>query len=128
MRLLRPLAHVVFVIAVVLAGSSKPVRAQSNFDGSWSILIITDTGECDRAYRYGVQIVRGQFVYDGEAGVAFTGRVESNGQVTATVRRGQQSATGSGRLSGSIGAGTWRGISSTGECGGRWEAERAERR
>ena len=129
MRLLRPLAHAVFVVAsvaaaIILAGSSEPVRAQSNFDGSWSILIITDTGECDRAYRYGIRIVRGQFVYDGEAGVALTGRVENNGQVAATIRRGEQSATGSGRLSSSSGAGTWRGISSTGVCGGRWEAER----
>jgi hypothetical protein len=129
MILMRPLTRALFVVAfaaaaIVLADSSEPVRAQSNFDGSWSVLIITDTGECDRAYRYGVRIVSGQFVYDGEAGVTFTGRVERNGQVAATVRRGQQRATGSGRLSGSSGAGIWRGISSTGVCGGRWEAER----
>ena len=107
-----------------LVESSKPVTAQAGFDGSWSVLIITDTGECDRAYRYGIRIERGQIVYGGEAGVAFTGRVESNGQLTATVRRGEQSATGNGRLSGSTGAGTWKGQSGAGACGGRWEAER----
>jgi hypothetical protein len=110
--------------ALVLASASDAVRAQTNFDGSWSVLIITDAGECDRAYRYGIRIVGGQFVYDGEAGVSFTGRVESNGQVAATVSRGQQKASGSGRLSGSRGAGTWSGNSSTGICSGRWEAER----
>ena len=129
MRLLRSLTRAAFVVAfavttIFLIGSSELVRAQASFDGSWSVLIITDTGECDRAYRYGIRIESGQIVYGGEAGVDFTGRVESNGQVAATVRRGQQSATGSGRLSGSSGAGTWKGQSSTGACGGRWEAER----
>jgi len=128
MQLLRPLPRAVFVAAfaaaVVLMGSPEPVRAQANFEGSWSVLIITETGECDRAYRYGIRIERGQIVYGGEAGVAFTGSVESNGQLAAVVRRGEQSATGSGRLSGSSGAGTWKGKSNTGACGGRWEAER----
>ena len=109
---------------IFLASSSEPARTQASFGGTWSVLIITDTGECDRAYRYGIRIERGQIVYDGEAGVAFTGRVESNGQVAATVRRGEQSATASGRLLGSSGAGTWNGKSNTGRCSGRWEAER----
>ncbi len=110
---------------IFLVGPAQPVvAAQASFDGSWSVLIITDTGECDRAYRYGIRIERGQIVYGGEAGVAFTGRVESNGQLAATVRRGEQIATGSGRLSGNAGAGTWKGQSSTGACAGRWEAER----
>ena len=127
MRHLRPLAHAVSVVAFAAAATllaPEPVRAQAGFDGSWSVLIVTETGECDRAYRYGIAIQSGQIVYGGEAGVAFTGRVASNGQVTATVRRGEQSATGSGRLSGSSGAGTWTGKSNTGACGGRWEAER----
>jgi hypothetical protein len=128
MQLLRPLAGAVLVVAfaaaIFLVGASGPVRAQASYDGSWSVLIITETGECDRAYRYGIRIERGQIIYGGEAGVAFTGRVEANGQVSATVRRAEQSATGSGRLSGSSGAGTWKGKSNTGACGGRWEAER----
>jgi hypothetical protein len=110
--------------AIFLVGPSKAARSQASFDGSWSVLIITDTGECDRAYRYGIRIRDGQIIYSGEAGVTFTGRVESNGQVKATVGRGEQSATGGGRLSGSTGAGTWKGRSNTGACGGRWEAER----
>jgi hypothetical protein len=111
-------------MAIVLVGAPEPVRAQSSFDGSWSILIITDQGECDRAYRYGIRIVRGQIVYDGEAGVSFTGQVERNGRVTAAVQRGQQSATASGRLTNGSGTGTWKGRSHTGACAGKWEAER----
>jgi hypothetical protein len=128
MRLLKPLTPAVFAIAlaaaaIVLAGS-EPVRAQASFDGSWSILVITESGECDRAYRYAVRVEGGKIIYGGEAGVAMTGQVESNGQLAATVRRGEQTATGTGRLAGSSGAGTWKGKSNTGACGGRWEAER----
>ena len=126
---MRLAGHVVFAVAfaamaIVLVSSPKPVQAQSTFDGSWSILIITDQGECDRAYRYGIRIVDGQIVYDGEAGVTFTGQVERNGRVTAAVQRGQQSATASGRLANGRGGGTWKGRSHTGACGGGWEAER----
>jgi hypothetical protein len=109
---------------VAVVGSTGAARTQSGFDGTWSVLIITEAGDCDRAYRYGVRIERGRIVYDGETGIEFTGRVERDGRVTVTVRRGAQSASGSGRLSGKSGAGTWRGRSSTGECSGRWEAER----
>ena len=37
---------------------------------------------------------------------------------------GDQGASGTGRLSASTGAGTWRGIGSSGTCSGRWEAEK----
>jgi hypothetical protein len=128
-RLLRSVTRAVFVIAlaaaaIVVAGSPEPVRAQASTDGSWSVLIVTETGECDRAYRYRIRVADGKILYDGEAGVSFTGQVDSKGQVAATVQRGDQRATGSGKLAGSKGAGTWTGKSGTGACGGRWEAER----
>jgi hypothetical protein len=133
MQLLRlflpPWARVAVVAAFVstaigFACLPEPVRAQANFDGTWSVLIVTQTGECDRAYRYGIRIQNGQILYGGEAGVSFTGRVDAKGQVTATVSRGEQKANGTGRLSGNRGAGTWRGVAATGACAGRWEAER----
>jgi hypothetical protein len=116
--------HAFATTSIFLFHPLEPVSAQAIFDGSWSVLIITDTGECDRAYRYGIHIKGGRIIYDGEAGVALTGRVDANGQLTATVERGEQRANGSGRLVGSSGAGTWKGQSNTGSCGGRWEAER----
>jgi len=99
-------------------------RAQAGFDGAWSILIVTEAGECDRAYRYSVQIAQGHINYDGSAGVEVTGSVDRSGHVSASVQRGGQGAAGTGRLSGNRGRGTWRGKSSTGQCSGYWEAER----
>jgi hypothetical protein len=107
----------------ILAGHSTSVQAQSRFDGAWSVLIITDAGDCDRAYRYGLRILRGRVFYDG-GGVDLQGRVSGNGRITVTIQQGDRHAIGTGRLSRNRGNGTWRGTSSTGRCSGRWQAER----
>lgn len=96
--------------------------AKANFDGNWSVLIVTEKGTCDRAYRYPVRISNGAVGYAGQASFNVGGRVGSNGAVTVTVSRGNQSATGTGSLSGTDGSGTWRAAS--GECSGTWTAER----
>src|SRR5438552_1764240 len=111
------------VAAFILAGLSTAAPAQSRYDGAWSVLIITDAGDCDRAYRYGVRIEGGRVSYEG-GGADTQGRVSSNGQVTVTIRQGDGVATGSGRLSGNSGSGRWRGASSTGRCSGHWQAQR----
>lgn len=97
------------------------------FDGTWSVLVVTETGSCDRAYRYSVRIAQGTVSYEGEAGITLTGGVDAGGRVAITLSRGQQGARGSGRLSGDEGSGTWSGQSSTSQCSGYWEAERRGR-
>ena len=112
----------------ILAGSAVPVSsapmgaARPNFDGNWSVLIVTEQGTCDRAYRYPVRISGGSVGYAGQASFNVSGRVGGNGAVTVTVSRGSQSATGSGVLSSTDGSGRWRAAS--GECSGSWTAER----
>ncbi len=122
--LLRVFAYPLLVVATALFGVPAAAKAQASFDGLWSILIVTEAGECDRAYRYGVQIESGRINYEGGAGVELSGRVDRNGRVSATVQRGEQGAVGTGRLSVNSGRGTWKGKSSTGQCSGYWEAER----
>jgi hypothetical protein len=112
----------------ILAGSAVPVSsapmgaARPNFDGNWSVLIVTERGTCDRAYRYPVRISGGSVGYAGQASFNVYGRVGANGAVTVTVSRGNQSASGSGMLSLSDGSGRWR--TASGECSGHWTAER----
>jgi hypothetical protein len=121
------LVRAYFLLAVVAAFvgmAPSAARAQAGFDGLWTILIVTEAGECDRAYRYAVQIDHGRLTYDGTAGVELTGTVDQSGRVAATVQRGGQGATGTGRLSGGRGRGTWQGKSSASQCSGYWEAER----
>lgn len=99
-------------------------QARTPYDGFWSVLIITERGTCDRAYRYPVRIINGRVTYAGEAAFNIFGRVRSNGVVSVTVSRGDSRASGSGRLTRGFGRGVWRGASSTDACAGVWQAER----
>ncbi|HUD85069.1 MAG TPA: hypothetical protein VMR17_01395, partial [Xanthobacteraceae bacterium] len=88
---------------------------------------VTESGACDRAYRYGVQISNGQVLPDEQGGVVnLQGRVAPNGVIQVSVSAGDNRANGSGRLSHDRGGGLWRGQASTGTCAGSWEAERRE--
>ena len=69
-----------------------------------------------------MKIENGSVGYAGTASFNVTGKVGANGAVTVTVSRGDKSATGTGRMSGTDGAGTWSAAS--GECSGTWTAER----
>lgn len=111
-------------VALFAAASPSPVRAATPYDGNWSVVIITQSGDCDRAYRYAVKIENGAVRYGGDDSFNISGKVTERGQVQATISRGDQSATATGRLSKTTGAGTWSGKSPQKQCGGRWEAER----
>ena len=98
-------------------------QAQQKFDGRWSVLLETQKGECDRAYRYPVAIEKGVVRYAGDAGFDISGKVASNGSVQGSVSSGQTRASVRGRLSGSSGSGTWT-ISGGRNCSGNWTAEK----
>ena len=110
------------VLAAVLFPTVAP--AQTRFDGAWSVLVVTDYGSCDRAYRYGIRIQNGRVFYDGQSGADISGRVSPRGDVRVVVRQGDQQANGAGRLSADSGEGQWRGASPEQGCGGHWIAER----
>jgi hypothetical protein len=113
--------------ALLLAGGGL-APAKSVFDGHWNVTIITETGTCDPAYRYPIQILDGTVTYnlqEGSGVVDIVGKVEPNGQVKVVVRKGDQHADGTGRLSQNDGSGTWAGKSAQIACAGRWEAARS---
>jgi len=112
-------------LAIALSAGTPAHAARMNFDGSWSVLIITDSGSCDRAYRYGVQISNGR-VFSQGSGADIFGRVSPRGDVNVRVRQGDQQAIGSGRLSAESGGGRWSGASPGQDCAGHWTAERRE--
>jgi len=111
-------------VAAGMALTSAPTASAANFDGNWSVLIATQRGPCDSAYRYGLSIQNGVVFYQGSAPVNVSGRVSGNGSVSVRVWAGSQSASGSGRLGRGSGRGTWRGVNSSGSCSGYWTAQR----
>jgi hypothetical protein len=112
------------MLATTLSAGARMPSAQTSFDGPWSVVIVTDQGTCDRAYRYGVQIVNGRVFYEGSSGVEIFGRVDPRGQVNVQLRQGDQHAVGAGRLSQASGGGRWSGSSPNQQCAGHWIAER----
>jgi hypothetical protein len=114
-----------FAILTASAFPAAPApmsASKQSFDGTWSVLIVTEKGTCDRAYRYPVRISNGSVGYAGEASFNVSGSVGPNGSVTVMVSKGNQSARGSGQLSATDGSGRW--VAGSGECSGTWTAER----
>src|SRR2546423_12245395 len=71
-RFTRPISAIApaFAGLAMLAATlpvSAPASARTNFDGTWSVLIVTQNGTCDRAYRYPVKIDNGSVGYAGSA-------------------------------------------------------------
>jgi hypothetical protein len=112
----------VFVLGGAL-WAAPAATAHTPFDGNWSVLIVTDSGNCDRAYRYAIHIANGRITYPDQT-IAISGHVTARGYIRVSVNAGGQSANGSGQISGASGAGRWSGHSSTSQCSGHWEAER----
>jgi hypothetical protein len=120
----RAKAPVARSMATVARTAAPVARTTATYDGSWSVLIVTNSGQCDRGYRYGLTIRNGKVSYEGSAAVNVDGRVAGNGAVQVRVWAGSQSANGTGRLGRDYGDGSWRGDSSSGSCSGTWTAER----
>lgn len=95
----------------------------ARYDGNWSVLVLTEKGECNRVYRFPIIIEGGQARYGGPEGVAVTGTVASSGAVRGSIGASGASVNVSGRLAGAAGTGTWTSGGST-ACSGRWEAEK----
>jgi len=120
------------IAAALLALLANPASAApaalaaasvTQFDGNWSVSVITDAGTCDRGYRYALRIAGGRIYYDNPS-FDVSGQVSARGQVHVVVRAGGQEAVGDGRLSRDYGEGLWRGRSAASSCSGHWEAER----
>src|ERR1041385_5815468 len=100
------LTAIALLTASAFPASPAPIASgKQNFDGTWSVLIVTEKGTCDRAYRYPVRISNGAVGYAGEASFNVSGSVGPNGSVTVMVSKGNQSARGSGQLSATDGSG-----------------------
>jgi hypothetical protein len=112
-------------ISTLAAVSLAPTGASAvtgGFDGAWNVQITTTRGTCSSGVGFGVE-VRGGVVH-AASGVNVQGSVAANGATRVSIAAGNQSASGSGRLSGNTGAGTWKGVGQQGVCSGSWTASR----
>ncbi|WP_243375211.1 hypothetical protein [Microvirga solisilvae] len=111
-------------MAVAAAFLAPSAQAQTNkFDGTWSVEVVTEKGDCDRAYRYSVIVQNGRARYGGTERFDVNGQVRPNGSVSASISRGQDRANVSGQLVGATGRGTWTTAGGR-SCSGYWNAEK----
>ncbi|HTT48347.1 MAG TPA: hypothetical protein VMG39_10140 [Pseudolabrys sp.] len=123
MSRLSNLALFLALSAAVVASTLPRTAVAAVRDGIWSVLVITEKGECDRGYRYEVKVAKGHITYNGDLGINLAGTVASDGATKVSIQAGEKGASGTGHLSERSGAGVWHGIGAAGSCAGRWEAE-----
>src|SRR3954462_5377662 len=111
------------VLSVALVGGVSSSFAGSSYDGSWSVSVRSHFSSCESPGLYAIRVENGWISYDG-GGVSVSGHVGEGGNVRVSIRHGDHMASGSGRIVGSRGGGTWRGNRAAIMCGGRWEAQR----
>jgi hypothetical protein len=116
MPLLRMIATGCFIALMPAA------HARSPYDGSWDLIFVTQRGTCDPTHNFTVNVTNGIISHPNL--VKFTGHVARSGAVRASVTVHDKYASGSGRLSGASGSGTWRGRAGNSRCTGYWTAQR----
>ena len=114
-------------LLAVLAGCAcqllaTAAEARSSYDGQWNIAFATQSGDCNPTYNFSVNIENG--VITSPNAETFRGNVTSSGAVRASVTVQEKHATGSGKLTGVLGRGTWIGWSGDQRCVGSWTAQR----
>jgi hypothetical protein len=109
------------MFASALAPAVAAPRA-ANYDGNYSVEVITDVGSCDKSYRWAVQVEDGKVHSAANMLMEASGRIDRTGLVQLAFHRDTQVAHVAGYMKGSTGSGTWS--SPTMRCGGRWRAER----
>jgi hypothetical protein len=97
-------------------------NAHSSYDGSWSLVFVTQRGACDSTYNFSVNINDGVLTHPNL--VKFSGRVAKSGVVRASVTVQDKYASGSGTLTGGSGRGMWSGRAGSERCSGYWTAQR----
>jgi hypothetical protein len=109
------------MIAALAAGAAMAAPRAANYDGRWSVEVITDRGTYDRVYRWMLGIQGGRVVDVGEVAKP-SGGVSASGGVNMRFVRNNDYASATGQLVGDWGSGSW--TSPTLACSGRWRAER----
>ena len=107
--------------ATTLAATAA--SAETN-DGRWAVQMVTDSGVCDKSYKYVIAIEQGKVRYipqDSDPAPSISGRVSPAGSVSLDIQKGIARVAATGNLQGSGGSGSWRlGIL----CSGRWTAKK----
>ena len=114
-----------FAVAVAAVAASDPADAAARagpYDGIWNVVFATTRGNCSSGYSVPFTVAGSRVSSAG--GGRVSGSVSRAGGVAVNVSVGASHASGGGRLAGTYGACSWRGIISGDRCSGTWQATR----
>ena len=97
--------------------ASAPASAQTPYDGSWNVTVVTKTGSCEPTTNSTLTVTDGRI---SAPGADISGSVGHEGLVRVSIN----GAYANGQLNGNAGSGKWNGASAGIPCSGRWEASR----
>jgi hypothetical protein len=110
------------IAAICFVAPASVAHARSAYDGSWDLAFVTQRGACDPSYNFTVNVSDGVVTHPNL--VRFKGYVAKSGSVHASVTVQDKFASGTGRLFGTSGRGTWNGRAGSARCSGYWTAQR----
>lgn len=114
------------LVASLQAVSAESRGGGSDYNGTWNVQLVTESGLCDSRYSFSLAVRDGDIRLASTAeGASVSGRISGDGNVGLSVRRSGASGAASGRLQANSGSGTWS-VSSL--CSGRWTAQRRSTR
>ncbi|NOJ49696.1 hypothetical protein [Bradyrhizobium archetypum] len=113
---------VITTMAAPATSAAATRRAAGAYDGVWNVVFATTHGNCRSGYSVPFTVIGGRVSSAG--GGRVSGFVNRAGIVAVRVSVGASRASGGGRLMGSYGAGSWRGIITGDYCSGTWQATR----
>ena len=111
------------IAAACLVIPASVAHARSAYDGSWDLAFVTQKGACDPSYNFSVNVSDGVVTHPNL--VKFKGYVTKSGLVHASVTVHEKFASGTGRLFGTSGRGSWSGYAGSARCSGYWTAQRS---
>jgi hypothetical protein len=115
-------AAAALTLSVPGTADARLVRGGS-YDGVWNVVFATTRGTCSSGYSVPFTVIGNRVTSAG--GGRVSGSVNRAGGVAVQVSVGASRASGGGRLAGTSGAGSWRGIIQGDYCSGTWQASRS---
>ncbi len=105
------------------AAEAKRYARTGAYDGTWNVVFATRAGNCSatNSVPFAVSGTR----VSSAGGGKVTGGIGRNGAVSVSISVGLSHASGSGRLLGNSGAGSWAGVITGDRCSGSWQATRS---
>jgi hypothetical protein len=116
-------AFATIMVAAPSADAATRRRAAGTYDGTWNVVFATTRGGCRSGYSVPFTVIGSRVSSAG--GGRVSGSVNRAGAVAVRVSVGASRASGGGRLAGTSGAGSWRGIITGDRCSGTWQATRS---